>query len=179
VSGSAAAGVYTNRRREKGQHLATGETHATGRRIMIRLQYCLLATAGLLTLTTPLSKLNALDALQGPPRHDLILFARGDQNSINPATTATLRAGNLVDRTVHYRHDLAVAEDPTIPKNPHSFIILPTNPNALVRSIAQGVQRQIAAFFASGGTLVIHPEPAEFFEVPFVEPLPERLNYIR
>jgi hypothetical protein len=53
------------------------------------------------------------------------------------------------------------------------------NPNALVRSIAQGVQRQIATFFASDGTVVVHPEPARFFEVPFVGPLPEDLNYIR
>ena len=113
------------------------------------------------------------------PKSLLILFARGDQTSVKPATIAILRVGNLVDRTVHYRHDLAFAEDPTIPRNPHSFIILPTNPNALVRSIAQGVQRQIAAFFASGGTLVIHPEPARFFEVPVVGPLSEDLNFIR
>jgi Bacterial virulence factor lipase N-terminal len=112
------------------------------------------------------------------PKSLLILFARGDQTSINPATTAILRAGNLADRTVHYRHDLAFAEDPTIPKNPHIFMNLP-NPNALVRSIAQGVQRQIAAFFASDGTLVIHPEPARFFEVPVVGPLSEDLNFIR
>jgi Bacterial virulence factor lipase N-terminal len=113
------------------------------------------------------------------PKSLLILFAKGDQNSINPATTAVLRAGNLADRTVHYRHDLAFAEDPTIPTTPHSFIILPTHPNALVRSIAQGVQRQIATFFASDGTVVIYPEPARFFEVPVVGPLPEALNYIR
>jgi hypothetical protein len=112
------------------------------------------------------------------PKSLLILFARGDQTSINPATTAILRAGNLADRTVHYRHDLAFAEDPTIPRNPHIFMNLP-NPNALVRSIAQGVQRQIATFFASNGTLVVHPEPARFFEVPLVGPLPEDLNYIR
>ena len=42
---------------------------------MIRLKYCLLATAGLLTLTTPLSKLNALGALQGPPRHDVVAIS--------------------------------------------------------------------------------------------------------
>jgi hypothetical protein len=112
------------------------------------------------------------------PKSLLIPFARGDQTSINPATTAILRAGNLADRTVHYRHDLAFAEDPTIPRNPHIFMNLP-NPNALVRSIAQGVQRQIATFFASNGTLVVHPEPARFFEVPLVGPLPEDLNYIR
>jgi hypothetical protein len=113
------------------------------------------------------------------PKSLLILFARGDQNAINPGTSAVLRAGNLADRTVHYRHDLAVAENPTIPKNPHTFIIVsPTSSNALLRSITQGVQRQIAAFFASGGTLVIHPEPARFFEVPFAGPLPEGLNFI-
>jgi hypothetical protein len=114
------------------------------------------------------------------PKSLLILFARGDQNAINPGTSAILRAGNLADRTVHYRHDLAVAEDSTIPRNPHTFItVSPTSQNALLRSITQGVQRQIAAFFASDGTVVIHPEPARFFEVPVIGPLPEDLNYIR
>ena len=112
------------------------------------------------------------------PKSLLILFGRGDQNAINPGTSAILRAGNLADRTVHYRHDFAFAEDSTIPRNPHFFITSPTSPNALVRSIAQGVQRQMAAFFASNGTVVIHPEPARFFEVPVVGPLPEGLNYI-
>lgn len=113
------------------------------------------------------------------PKSLLLLFGRGDQNAINPGTSAILRAGNLADRTVHYRHDLAFAEDSTIPRNPHFFITSPTSPNALVRSIAQGVQRQIGAFFASDGTVVVHPEPARFFEVPFVGPLPEGLNYVR
>jgi hypothetical protein len=114
------------------------------------------------------------------PKSLLILFGRGDQNGINPGTSAILRAGNLADRTVHYRHDLAFAEDSTIPRNPHFFItVSPTSPNALFRSITQGVQRQIATFFASNGTVVIHPEPARFFEVPVVGPLPEDLNYIR
>jgi hypothetical protein len=110
----------------------------------------------------------------------LILFARGDRNGINPGTSAILRAGNLTDRTVHYRHDLAVAEDATIPPNPHTFItVSPTSANALLRSITQGVQRQIATFFAADGTVVVQPEPARFFEVPLVGPLPEELNYIR
>jgi hypothetical protein len=113
------------------------------------------------------------------PKSLLILFGRGDQNAINPGTSAILRAGRLADRTVHYRHDLAVAEDSTIPRNPHFFITSPTSPNALFRSIAQGLQRQIATFFASDGTVVVHPEPARFFEVPVVGPLPEDLNYIR
>jgi hypothetical protein len=41
------------------------------------------------------------------------------------------------------------------------------------------MQGQIAAFFASGGTLVIHPEPTRFFEVPVAGSLPDSLNYIR
>ena len=113
------------------------------------------------------------------PKSLLILFARGDQNAINPGTSAILRAGNLADRTVHYRHDLAFAEDPTIPRNPHFFITSPTSPNALVRSIAAGRAASDRDFFASDGTVVIHPEPARFFEVPVVGPLPEDLNFIR
>ena len=113
------------------------------------------------------------------PKSLLIFFGKGDQNAINPGTSAILRAGNLADRTVHYRHDLAFAEDPTIPRNPHFLITAPISPNALFRSIVQGVQRQIATFFASDGTVVVHPEPARFFEVPVVGPLPEDLNYIR
>jgi hypothetical protein len=112
------------------------------------------------------------------PKSLLILFGRGDQIAINPGTSAILRAGNLADRAVHYRHDLAFAEDSTIPRNPHFFITSPTSPNALVRSIARGVQGQIATFFASDGAEVVHPEPARFFEVPVVGPLPEGLNYI-
>jgi hypothetical protein len=114
------------------------------------------------------------------PKSLLILFARGDRNAINSGTSAILRAGNLGDRTVHYRHDLAVAEDSTIPRNPHTFItVSPINANAVVRSISQGVQRQVATFFATDGTVVIHPEPTRFFEVPLAGPLPEALNYIR
>ncbi len=33
-------------------------------------------------------------------------------------------------------------------------------------------------YFASDGTVVIHPEPARFFEVPIMLPLPEDLNFI-
>jgi hypothetical protein len=108
----------------------------------------------------------------------LVFFGRGDQIAINPGTSDILRAGNLAGWTVHYRHDLAFAEDPTIPKNPHFFITSPTSPNALFRSIAQGTQAHIAAFFASDGTVVGHPEPARFFDVPLAGPPPEGLNYI-
>lgn len=112
------------------------------------------------------------------PKSVILQFAKGDRRSCNPGTTATLRAGNLADRTVYYRHDLAFAEDPTIPKDPHLFVVEPTHANALFRSIARGAQVQIGHFFASGGTVVIHPEPARFFEVPIPLPLPEGLNFI-
>ncbi len=112
------------------------------------------------------------------PKAVLYLMAKGDQQSVNPGTSALIREGELADRATYYRHDLAFAQDPTIPKNPHLFAAQPTSPNALVRSISLGAQDQIGVFFASGGTVVIQPEPAHLFEVPVAGPLPEDLNYI-
>lgn len=106
----------------------------------------------------------------------LFTFALGDQSMPNPSTTAILRAGELADRAVLYRHDLAYAEMPGLPKDPHLFTVGTGNP--AFRGIALEAQRQVAVFFASGGTLVIQPEPARFFEVPVAAPLPEGLNYI-
>jgi hypothetical protein len=105
-------------------------------------------------------------------------FNKGDQGAPNPNTTAVLRAGDLADRTTFYRHDLAHADDPTIPNNPHPFLISPTSANPLVAAIALGYQEQIATFFESDGTEIIHPEPAQYFEVPIQGPLPEDLNFI-
>jgi hypothetical protein len=113
------------------------------------------------------------------PKSVIYQFATGDRQAVNPGTTTLIRAGNLADRTIYYRHDLAFAQDPTVPKNPHVFAGSPTNPNALFRSISRGAQDQIAVFLASGGTVLIHPEPAHFFEVPISSPLPEELNFIR
>ena len=106
-------------------------------------------------------------------------FARGDQQANNPGTAALLRAGDLTDATLHYRHDLAFAEDAGVPANPHMALVSPMHPNATFRSISRGMQAQIAAFLASGGTVVIHPEPARFFEVPLAGPPSENLNYVR
>ncbi|HEX6730123.1 MAG TPA: hypothetical protein VF074_08940 [Pyrinomonadaceae bacterium] len=112
------------------------------------------------------------------PKSVILQFGRGDQNAVNPGTTAILRAGNLTDRTLHYRHDLAFAEDTAILKNPHNAVSLPTSPNVLFRSISRGLQDQIGIFFASNGTIIIQPEPIRFFEMPVFGPLPENLNYI-
>jgi Bacterial virulence factor lipase N-terminal len=115
------------------------------------------------------------------PKSVIYQFAKGDQQAVNPGTTALIEAGNLADRTLYYRHDLAFAQDPspTMPKNPHLFAGSPTSPNALFSEISRGAQDQIGTFLASDGTVVIHPEPAQFFEVPISSPLPEELNFIR
>ena len=113
------------------------------------------------------------------PKSILYQLAKGDQQAPNPGTSMIIREGNLADRTTFYRHDLAFAFDPAIPRNPHIFAGQPTAANVTVRAISLGAQEQMAVFFASGGTLTIHPTPSQFFEVPIVGPLPETLEYIR
>jgi hypothetical protein len=120
------------------------------------------------------------DPLPGvPAKSVLLLFATGDQNVPNPTSSALLRAGDLADRATLYRHDLAYAEEPRMPKNPHSFLGGINNPDIrLWYDIALGAREQAATFFESDGTEIIHPEPVRFFEVPIKGPLPEDLNYI-
>ena len=113
-----------------------------------------------------------------PQKSVLFLFAKGDLTVQNPTTTALLRAGDLADRTTYFLNDLALAEDPTMVKDPHAFAFRIFGPGALARQIALGAQQQVALFLASNGELIIHPEPARFFEVPVLLPLPEGLSYI-
>ena len=115
--------------------------------------------------------------LQGVPAKSVIFqFAKGDLGAPNPNTTAILRAGDLADRTLYYRHDLARTETPSLPMNAHMFMV--SIGVAAFRDISLGAQAQIASFFVSDGETIIHPEPARFFEVPIQGPLPEELNYI-
>ncbi len=107
----------------------------------------------------------------------LVLFGKGDEVGPNPAEAAIVRAGDLADCTTFYRNDLAFAEDPTVPKNPHSFMLRIDLPG-LAGMIARGAQEQVAIFFASDGQEIIHPQPARFFETPIQGPLPEDLNFI-
>jgi hypothetical protein len=114
--------------------------------------------------------------LRGVPGKSVIhQFAKGDLGAPNPNTTAILRAGDLADRTLYYRHDLARTEIPSLPPNAHMFMV--SIGVAAFRDIALGAQAQIAIFFASDGETIIHPEPARFFEVPIQGPLPEGVNY--
>jgi hypothetical protein len=113
----------------------------------------------------------------------LYLFATGDQQAVNPGTSLLLRAGNLVDRVVYYRHDLAYAArtpmDRDMPKNPHTFAGTVLSASPLYQSIGRSAQDLIGAFLRSNGTVIIQPEPAYFFEVPIASPLPEELNFIQ
>jgi len=84
------------------------------------------------------------------------------------------------------RNDLAFAANPSIPKNPHTFLTGVLSP--VTFGVAREGQEQIATFFASetvpGITpLVIDPDalglfPVAVYEVPIVLPLPEGLNFI-
>jgi hypothetical protein len=102
----------------------------------------------------------------------LFQFARGDQGSPNPNTTAMLRAGNLAGYATLYRHDLAYAAIPNLPKNPHGFLVS-TNVPAF-KPIALAAQEQMAQFFESDGSVVVSEQ---YFEVP-AGSLPEDLGYI-
>jgi hypothetical protein len=103
----------------------------------------------------------------------LFLTAYGDQTSPNPSTTAIVRAGDLADRTVYYRHDLYLASKQNFPlANPHGFAT-----NLAFGEIALGVQDMVGKFFFSDGAVLTVPEPSQFFEFPIVLPLPESLNY--
>jgi hypothetical protein len=56
-----------------------------------------------------------------------------------------------------------------------------TDPNKTFSAVALAAQKQIATFFATDGTEIIHPvaDPnhPEYFETPIKGPLPEGLNY--
>ncbi len=108
-----------------------------------------------------------------PPKSVLVLTAKGDQTSPNPTTTAIVRAGDLADRTLYYRHDLYRALHPSLPANPHQFA---TNP-AVFGEISLGVQDMVGTFFFSDGTVLTFPEPSQYLQFPIALPLPECLNY--
>ncbi len=115
----------------------------------------------------------------------IVQFAIGDQVVPNPVATAVVRAGGLEDRLTLFRNDLAFAQNSTLEKNPHNFLVrrfaLPAQP-----AIAIAAQEQIAVFFDSDGTLVLDPYAQlaglfaiPVFEVPIVLPLPEVPGFIR
>ena len=103
-------------------------------------------------------------------------FARGDQTVANPTTSAILRACGCANRATLYRHDLVVAANPTLARNPHTFL---TNLGGPVTApIALAAQQQMATFFTSDGAVTIDPDGAgPFFETP-TSMVPEDLGFI-
>jgi dienelactone hydrolase len=119
------------------------------------------------------------DPLPGVPvRPVLFQFSIGDQTAPNPTNAAILRAGDLTDRAVIYRNDLAVAQDPAVPKNQHPFLIRIDSTAPLVKQIALAGQDQAATFFASDGATIILPGPVGLFELLTDLAFLEDLNYI-
>jgi hypothetical protein len=121
-----------------------------------------------------------LDPLDGESAKNVIVqFARGDQTVPNPTATGLIRAGHLTDRATFFRNDLAFASDPTMPKNPHTFLTRIAGPPPLAAVIAGEAQNQIATFFGSDGVTTIDPDGAgPFFETPIAGALPEDLGFI-
>jgi Bacterial virulence factor lipase N-terminal len=112
-----------------------------------------------------------------PVKLVMLQLAKGDITGTNPRTTAIIRAGSLADHATFYRNDLAFLEDPTVPKDPHTFLTNLTRAG-IAGQIAHGGQMQVATFLSSQGGQLIFPEPVRFFEVPIVLPLPEDLSFI-
>jgi adhesin/invasin len=72
---------------------------------------------------------------------------------------------------------LAYAQNPSIPtRNPHIFSTSIDIPS--LAAAATGAQEQLATFFETDGARIIHPAPADLFEVPIKLPLAENLEYV-
>lgn len=136
------------------------------------------------------------DPLAGVPAKSVIIqMNKGDESAPNPNATAIVCAGGLADRVSYYRHDLAYAADPNIPKNPHQLLLgLPIAPKSTLEPVVEmAKQQQIAEFFASDGqfdfsdplinlsnvTVSLNGQTQPLFEVGLTEDeLPEGLNFI-
>jgi len=103
-------------------------------------------------------------------------FARGDQTVPNPTTSAILRACGCANRATLYRHDLVVAANPTVGRNPHAFLTNLASP--LTAPYAFAAQQQMATFFTSDGAVTIDPDGvSNKFETPTTM-VPEDLAFI-
>lgn len=106
-----------------------------------------------------------------PVRPVLVQAARSDTVSVNPGTSELIRAGNIADRVLFYRHDLnfGLAGVPAT-SHPHlSMVLAPPN----YSRVAFGAQHQIGMFFETDGAVVTHPTPTDLWEAPISGPLPE------
>ena len=125
-----------------------------------------------------------------PARPVLIQFARADRTMPNPASSLLVRAAQLQANTWLYRHDLARAQDPNLPANPHPFLVLFVElggsgiqlPDTAALAISLDAQQQLAGFFTADGASIPDPNALarlllgiRVFEIPTV--LPEDLGF--
>jgi len=116
----------------------------------------------------------------------LVQFARGDQTVPNPANTELVRAAGLQSSTWLYRHDLARAQAPDLPVDPHPYLVLFVSlgggtillPGLDGLAISLDAQHQIAGFFAADGASIPDPNVLSravlgisVFEIPAVLPV--------
>jgi hypothetical protein len=111
-----------------------------------------------------------------PPKPIIVQFSKGDRVVPNPTTTALLRAGGLAANTMYFRNDLALAQEPTLPQDPHPFLSrVAALPSARPAVLAQ---LQIALFFEFDGAHLFDTDSGDvLLEVPITGPLPEELNF--
>ncbi len=109
-----------------------------------------------------------------PMKPVLWSYGIGDRSVPNPQQTALVRAANMRESTVIYRHDKALATTPGLDLNPHTYLLNLAPPATF---IALAAQAQMAGFFASDGLVI--PEVAEAFKPLFETPLflTEDFNY--
>jgi hypothetical protein len=106
----------------------------------------------------------------------IIQFARGDETVPNPTASAIIRAGHLQSRSTLFRNDLAVAANPAVSHNPHTFLTNVFDPAGATYALE--AQNQIAVFFKSDGATIIDPDgPGPFFETP-TSMVPEDLAFL-
>ena len=115
----------------------------------------------------------------------LFQFARADRTMPNPATSNLVRAAGGAANTWMYRHDLARAEVPDLPLDPHPFLVLFVSlngstiqlPSLYGLSISLDAQGQMAGFYAADGASIPNPNSLSqllfgfpVFEVPATLP---------
>ena len=70
-----------------------------------------------------------------PIKPALFQIAWGDRTIPNPTSGRLIRAANMREFTWVYRHDLARAVLPSLPVNPHAFLVLFLSPDAEITSV--------------------------------------------
>lgn len=110
-----------------------------------------------------------------PIKRVLFQMAIGDRTVGNPSTTALIRSANMVNQTSVYRFDIAKTIDPTLPENPHTYLIPLGSTTSTVVGLA--TLQQGLTFLGASTTFVPDVNPfvrpilgKDLFETPAVLP---------